>query len=371
MPLLKKFKNLPANLRLAVIVMGIVVLWMFTGIFSPAPSLPETQSKQVAVKVRAVASDAQEFTRYIDIIGTTKADTAANIAAEVDGTITKIYVTNGDTVKKGQALLTIDLRTRKEKMQEAKAKLDEALALQKAAVSLNKKGFKSSTALATEEAKLAEARASYAEAREAYEKSTLRSSISGIVQDITIDEGDYVAPQQALVRVMGTNRFLIVGYISQQKRDLVAVGQKATAKLINGKEVTGVIQFLASEADEKTKTFPVEMLVDEGQFVPSGMTATLKVPTPTEQAHYIPHSSLVLNNDGHMGVMIAEGNKAKFVEIDYITDDREGIWVRGLGEKVHLITLGQSYVVDGGMIRTDIVQEDEEKMNKQSEENKE
>lgn len=352
-----KFKQLPANMKIVVILVGVVTAWMLTGLLTPAEELPKANTKIVAAKVRTTTLEAQNYVRYVDIIGTTMADTAANIAAEVDGTVTKLSVKNGDTVKKGQELLTIDLRTRKEKMSEAKAKLSEALALQKAAVSLNKKGFKSSTALATEEANLAEARATYAEAKEAFEKSTLRSAIDGIVQKVNVDKGDYVATQQALVHIMGTGKFLVEGYVSQQKRDLVAVGQKANAKLINGQVITGTMQFVASEADEKTKTFPVEMLVDAGQFVPSGMTAVLKVPTDAEKAHYIPHSSLVLNSNGKMGVMLAEGDNAKFYAIDYITDDRQGIWVRGLADNVELITLGQAYVVDGGLIDVEKAEE--------------
>ena len=129
----------------------------------------------------------------------------------------------------------------------------------------------------------------------------------------------------------------------------VNVGAVAGARLTSGEEVQGRVTFLSRSADELTRTFRVEVTVQNDDLaISDGQTAEILIASEGRRAHLVAQSSLTLDDDGVLGVRtVAEGNIAQFMPVTLLRDTAEGVWVTDLPETVDIITVGQEFVVDG------------------------
>ena len=111
----------------------------------------------------------------------------------------------------------------------------------------------------------------------------------------------------------------------------------------------GRVTFLSRSADELTRTFRVEVTVENPDLaISDGQTAEILIAADGRLAHLIPQSSLTLDDDGLIGVRtVNPDNVVRFYPITVLRDTANGVWVDGLPETVDIITVGQEFVVDG------------------------
>jgi multidrug efflux system membrane fusion protein len=113
--------------------------------------------------------------------------------------------------------------------------------------------------------------------------------------------------------------------------------------------VRGRVTFLSRSADALTRTFRVEVTVDNDDLaISDGQTAEILVAADGQVAHLIAQSSLTLDDDGILGVRtVGEGNIARFMPVTLLRDTAQGVWVTDLPVAVDIITVGQEFVIDG------------------------
>ena len=58
---------------------------------------------------------------------------------------------------------------------------------------------------------------------------------------------------------------------------------------------------------------------------------------------------------GNLGLKIVQDGTVKFILIEIIEDNSEGLWVTGLPLNTRLITVGQEYVIDGQNVKVELV----------------
>jgi multidrug efflux system membrane fusion protein len=119
--------------------------------------------------------------------------------------------------------------------------------------------------------------------------------------------------------------------------------------LTSGQDVRGRVTFLSRSADALTRTFRVEVTVDNDDLaISDGQTAEILVAADGQVAHLIAQSSLTLDDDGILGVRtVGEGNIARFMPVTLLRDTAQGVWVTDLPVAVDIITVGQEFVIDG------------------------
>ena len=83
----------------------------------------------------------------------------------------------------------------------------------------------------------------------------------------------------------------------------VSGGDTAEAKLATGETVHGTIRYVAPVANAATRTFQVELEVDNGDGrLRAGGTAELRIPAETVLAHRVSPSLLTLDDAGNVGI---------------------------------------------------------------------
>ena len=130
------------------------------------------------------------------------------------------------------------------------------------------------------------------------------------------------------------------------------VDDKAEARLATGETVRGRIRYVAPVADESTRTFTVELEVDnaDGQLRAGG-TAQLRIPAEAVLAHRVSPSLLTLDDAGNVGIKIINDRGAvEFVVADIALSANDGVWLTGLPVTATIITVGQGYVSNGAVV---------------------
>lgn len=178
---------------------------------------------------------------------------------------------------------------------------------------------------------------------------TIEAPFSGLLETDTAELGSLLQPGSLCATVIQLNPMKMVGFVSETEVSRVTVGAVARGRLASGRGVQGRVTFLSRSADEATRTFRVEIQVDnEDLSIRDGQTAEIVIQSDGETAHQLPQSALTLNDDGLLGVrVVSDQGRAMFRAVDVLRDTDEGVWVAGLAAQSDVIVVGQEFVSDG------------------------
>ena len=187
----------------------------------------------------------------------------------------------------------------------------------------------------------------YIAGREAYPK--IVAPFSGYLESLRVDEGDFLNTGAVCASLIDPDPMLLVADIAEKDIAQIQLGSEASAKLISGRLITGNVSFIASSADKNTRTFRVEISVDnKDRTIRDGVSAEIYIKGKEEPAHKISPAILALNDQGKLGVRtVTPDNTVEFRQIKILEDTNNGMWVSGLGKDARIITLGQEYVFQG------------------------
>lgn len=342
---------------IAVALTAIVALWLASGALRSKPEITADAAAPVAAataRVQVRARHAEPVTRTIRIYGRTAPARTVEIKAETSGRITALGVERGQRAKAGQVLLTLDLRDRQARLEQARAGVSEHQSAWEGQLALKPQGYVSDTQLAETRAKLEGARAELTRAELDLDYMQIRAPFDGTVQERAVEIGDYVRAGDPVATFVDNTRLVVTGSIAEQDAGFVRVGEYATAALVTGQEVKGRIRYLAPVADEATRTFTVELEIpNPSATLPAGVTAEMRIPGGEVLAYRVAPSMLTLDASGKLGIKtVDEQKRVQFYEISIAHSEPNGVWVTGLPESAEIIVVGQGYVSTGQAVQT-------------------
>lgn len=340
-----------------------VTAWVASGSLGEDRREPEVTKPPVdldalreTTRVRVATSSAAPRLIELSLTGHTEAVRAVDVKAETFGQIEELLVEKGEKVEAGELIARIDARDRQARLDEAQALLRQRQIEFEAARKLNERGFRAETQLAESRARLDAAQASVEAAEVALQDLRIVAPFEGVLDDRTMDLGAYVDTGDSLARVVDLDPVLVIAPANERDVRHLRVGEPGSAVLATGQEIWGRIRFVASEANSQTRTFRIELEVDnpDGE-VPAGMTAIMRLPVERIMAHEITPAILTLSDEGVLGLRtVVENNDedpetgmVRFVPVTIVEDTSEGLFVTGLPDEVTLITVGQEFVKDG------------------------
>lgn len=307
-----------------------------------------TKDRDAPVPVVVIQSTAGETQGILILRGRTKANRTVQIASEISGRVVSEAIPSGSRVQEDQVLCRLNPGVLAAELAEAEALLAEAEIEANAAKRLKNKGFTAETTLKSSQAKLRVAQAQLDRVQWNIAQLEIRAPFAGVLETDTAEIGTLMVPGEHCAELIDLSKVKISGFVSEQEVDLLDIGQPARARLINGVTADGTISFLSRMSDEQTRTYAVEVTLDNTDgAIRDGMTAELMIALPPKSAHLLPHTALTLDDDGRMGVRVDQDGIARFYAIEILNDTAEGIWVAGLPETARVITVGQEFVRDG------------------------
>lgn len=299
--------------------------------------------------VRTRISEATTRTNTLRFTGNTAAERRVELKVETEGRITQLGFEKGDRVRQGQNLVRVALNDRSARLARAQAQMRQRQLEFEAAQTLAQKNFRSQTNVAEAQAQLEAAQAALTSIQVELSQTALAAPFSGVIETKWVEQGDYLKKGDPVATLVDLDPILAVAAVPEHQIHHLSLGQVGRVSLLNGEPVTGVVSFIGSLADGNTRTFRIELEVDNADLtLRDGLTSEIMLPVGSTRAHFIPRSVITLDDEGRVGVrVIVDQDLVRFMPIEIISDAPTGFWVDGLPRQVMLITVGQEWVRDG------------------------
>lgn len=347
------------------------VTWVASGQFTAEEAIPvdevasavgttESAENETMMQVRVQRSVAKEHQSSMVLFGRTEGVRSVEVKVQTAGRIVSVKGKKGSFVKKGEVLARIEMADRQARLKEAEAQVERYEIAYAAAKKLSQKQFRSKVQLAEAVANLETAKAGLRSMRVDIARTTIRAPFDGILDDIPVNVGDYVAVGNVSAKVVDLDPILIVGDVTERVAAGLKIGDSAVVTPVGQATQEATVSYISKVGSTTTRTFRVEISLDNPEgLIAEGVTSELRLKLGSIQAHFLTPAVLTLNDAGEVGVKIVDSEGVvQFYSIQIIDDTPEGIWLTGLPETADLIVVGQEFVRTGQKVQTTEVNKD-------------
>jgi len=316
-------------------------------------------------RIRIATAEAVPRAGGIDVPAEVQAepDREAHVSSVVSGQLARVSVSVGDRVEAGQALAVIRsvaLGEARAQAARARANVEVAEANFRRQEELKREGIGADRQYLEAQAELRRAQAEQSAAARALEvyghggsgsEVTIRSPIAGRVVSRHATVGEVVGPSDVLFEVTDITKVWVVGRVYQQHAAQVREGARATLTLQShpGRTFAGQLDYVAPALDERTRTLPVRMSLDnaDGSLRP-GSFGTLSVSPASAGEDTIPAVAVAaLQRLGEETVVFVPGDEeGEFRAVSVTVAARSG----GLARISQGLATGDRYVADGAFV---------------------
>lgn len=333
-----------------------VFAWIGSGQFGGAKA-PAAKSEKPAdviktASVRVQTIVAQQRFQELIMTGVTEASRKVTLRAETKGRIVAAPVREGQMVKTGTPVVRLAIDDRKARLAEAKARLNQYQIKYDAARQLAKRSFRSKVQFAESAAELKSAEASLANIELDIRRTEVRAPFEGVLESRSVEIGDFLDIGDPIASVVDLDPVLVVTEVTERDVGGISVGTVVQARLVTGVQVAGKVSQIATVATSETRTFRVEVTVDNpDRAISDGLTTEVKIPTQEITAHRVSPAILTLSDEGTVGIKTVNGeSRVEFHRVEIKQDTPEGVWVIGLPATSRVITVGQEFVRVGDTV---------------------
>jgi len=314
---------------------------------------------RIPVVTREVAARDVDFT--VTTLGTVEAWKEVTVSAKTSGQILELGFEKGDTVKPKPAdgdapppLAVLEQQEYKLRWLEAEAAFNEAKRTFERAKRLFEQGsvVESEYDAATSQFEVAQARRDLAQ--KAYDDTVIYSPIEGTVIAKPVEAGEMVVPGTPLATVADVRKVKILTAVAESDSPHIRRGATYPVRVdaFPGRAFEGTVLYKSIKADVRTRSFPVELEVDNADgALGIGMVARVTFTLRTvPDAITVPLDALVYWKKV-LGVYVIEKGIAVFRPLEF--GERSGddvIVTAGLSAGEELVVLGQESLRPGSKI---------------------
>ena len=309
----------------------------------------------IPVKVIPVISE--QVSTIIETSGLFTTEDETMLSFKTGGIVEKVFVKEGDAIKAGQLIATLNMTEIKAQVQQAniaveKAKRDNMRAenLFRDSVATLEQLQNSKTAL-----DIAEQQMKTAQFNERF--SEIRANKNGFILKKFINEGQVIAPGSPAFQVNGAsnNKWLLKVAVSD--RDWASISKKDKATIIAGEtEIAATVSRKSESADQVTGSMwlMIEPIEKIKLSIASGTFGKAKImPAASTKGWLVPYDAILDGNAGEGYVFVArEDNTAEKVKVSIGNIVNGKVLVTaGLDSFKTIITTGNAYLNDKSPIK--------------------
>lgn len=297
----------------------------------------------IPVKIKNVKYE--PFRHYIEVHGSIEADEDAFISPEMGGRIKKIHVKEGQRVKKGQLLVSLNTDVTESTIQEVKTGLE-----------LTKKLYDKQKSLW--EQKIG-SEMQYLEAKNAYEQtearlktlkaqiemSNIRAPFNGIIDEIFQKEGELGAPGFRILQMVNLSKLKITADVSEAYLPSITKGKPIEVSIPTYPDMKLVVPIYraGNVINAANRTFRVEVqLGNKNEILKPNMLAVMKINDLTIDSAIIVPSNIIKKD-------ILKSSEGSFKEFLFIAEEKDD---KIVANKIYVET-GETYnnesVITGGL----------------------
>ena len=304
------------------------------------------------VLVNTVTTKKQIINHYSKFQGIIKTDQNMILYPEFSGRITKIYVSEGDRVNKGQALAKIDdgglfneLKLVESQTNLTKTIFDRQSKLWNDKIGSEIQYLESKTNYEIQKNRLESLKQSLA-------KTTIDAPFSGTIDEIFIEEGNLVSPpmmpdQGNAFRIVNLNELYVEAVIPENFIGKIKKGAQVLVEIpVLNITFNSTIKHSVSSINKLSRTFKIEVSVPENELdlIPNLNVEINILDYTNSEAILVPESIVSEDSENNKFLYTIENNKAKKTIVE------TGYTQNGMIEIVNGLNVNQTVINEGGRI---------------------
>lgn len=361
----------------SVIAVAVVAVLIAVGVWTFNRPTEKKVSAPAAVPVQVINVVEEDVPRYVTGIGSVLSLQSVVIRTQVDGILTKLLVKEGQQVKTGDLLATIDDRSIRAALEQAKAQLSQSQAqLDVAEVdlkryklltvdnSISKQQYDQQQALVNQlKATVLGNQASINASQVQLSYTQIRSPVTGRVGIRNVDEGNFLRVSDAigLFSVTQIDPVSVEFSLPQQMlptlHDLLASPEPAKVNAYMGDGVTGTLlgegklTLIDNQVSATTGTIRAKATFNNAaEKLWPGQLVSVRIQTAIDRnALKVPPQVVLRGIDQHY-VYRVKGDKVEVVPVKVLYQSSDLILISGVNVNDVLVSDGQSRLKNGSHI---------------------
>lgn len=296
----------------------------------------------------------KDFRHFLEVRGSVTSDGNVTISAEVPAMIDRILVQEGESVRKGQVLVSQDAETLRRNVEE----LETSLELATTRYERQKKLWdqKIGTEIQFLEAKNAKETLErrIASSRSQLQDYVIEAPFSGSIDDVYAKEGEVAQPGTPLVQLVSLKDMFVEADVSESYLGKFEVGDSAEVTFPSlNQTLTSAINAVSDVIDPNNRTFRIEVkLPDTSNLLRPNLLAIVRIQDFRKRdAIVIPTNLILSDNQGEYVYVATEKDGQLVAEKKTVergmTYNSETLIISGLNGKESLINEGFRDVAAG------------------------
>ncbi|QQL51383.1 efflux RND transporter periplasmic adaptor subunit [Mucilaginibacter ginkgonis] len=293
------------------------------------------------------------FTNYVELQG--KIDAQDNVTAypQSPGTITAIYVKVGQHVSRGQVMVQLDDNVLRQNIAQSQAQLQLNNTLYQRQKNLWDQKIGTEVQFLQAKTTLEASQKALASLRQQAAMYTIKSPISGTVDQMDLKLGQVAQPGQTGIRVVNADQLKVKVDVPESYSGSVGTGNsvKVVVPDANDSLVTKVT-FAAKAIDPTSRSFAAEIKLPARASLRPNMTAIIKIADYNKTNAIVVPVKAIQKSEGGDYVFVNQNGvaKRKNVKVGASYGGKSEI-VSGLSAGDQLVTDGASDIEDGDRIK--------------------
>ncbi|MCL7997714.1 efflux RND transporter periplasmic adaptor subunit [Brucella sp. 21LCYQ03] len=313
-----------------------------------------SSSVQAAPLVIVEAAGQETINNRLTAIGSARALSTVSVTPYSSGTMNKLLVKAGDSVKAGDPIAELDNETETIAVNKAEVALKDAQTTRDRIARL--RATNTATVVQEIEADLALANTNLAleDAQLALSRRTVRAPISGIVGILPVNAGNYITADTSIARIDDRSKVLIDIWVPERFAPQIKVGLPVSAQstALPGVNYSGVINAVDNTLDEASRTLHVRAEIDNDEDrLRAGMSFSVEVLFPGDSYPSVNPLAIQWGANGSYVWRVDDG-KAEKVAARIVQRNSTNILIDGpvkQGDKI--VTQGVQSVRDDAPVR--------------------
>jgi len=293
-------------------------LALLAGSVFAQPAKGPAAGARPAMPVKAVAARIAPAVDEANAVGTLRADESVVIRPEIAGRIAEIRFDEGQSVKKGALLATLDSSEVRAQLASAQAQATLDAQRLERAEDLHKKNFISRQALDEAHSNNARSQASRAEAQAKVAKSEIRAPFSGVAGLRQVSQGAYVAAGTDIARLEKIDQLKLDFRVPEIYLARLKTSQQVKVQVdaYADESFSGTIYAIEPALDEATRTVLIRARVaNADQKLRPGMFGRVQLQLAVrEKAVWVPEQAIVPKGQDAFVFRVADG-KVELVKV--------------------------------------------------------
>ncbi len=307
--------------------------------------------------VTALSTKKKKFEHYIDVQGIVESDESVELFPEQGGTVSNIYVKEGQRVKRGQTLIQIDDSLIKSTIAETQTQLDLATTTFKRQKRLWNQNIGSEIQYLQAKAKKEGLENKIKSLKVQARKLKIVAPFTGTVDEVFNKIGGLAAPLFPSVRVVNLDRIHIESEITETYLKSIDTGTKVELFFPSlGNKIKAKINQVGNFINPDNRSFKIRINIkNKDNELKPNLLADLKINDFEETGIVIPSKLIQKDRLGNSFVYTLQKVKDNYnVEKSYIkekmTYNNESFISEGLNEDVLVVDKGSRLIKEGEIV---------------------